>query len=446
MGRFCQTLILISICLGFPNTSLHAMHSEDDVFMIKEIIYSIDGNTKEKALRALSNLEAGMSFPSLEILEESVEDEHQKLVNARVFESVNTDIIQLYTEANIHNFMVIVSVVDAITITPIVYPKYNSNTGVRLGSKIYWNNFLGTMTNVYLGMGISIQPKDSENKWEIGGWDINPSISNIRLSKGIFLSVSMRQSYNEEDFEDILTPSKSYYYGYYLTSLNVGTSFALYKKLNYLVSLGASFRYNYSGNLGPNSKRPYEFAPSHGLRYGEVDWVENFRKGFTTGLSNSYGFGVTNNGKFQFSSSINASASYYLPFWKRFNLYTRMTAFYHWGVPKTPASLIRGVRDNVMSGYVGAVLNTSLAFQFWRFEKVWDAQIHPFFDLGIVYNNESFNSLRDYNYAIGFDLVLYIDVLPNLVATGSVGIDPKRFDKEDLLDSLEISITSSLFY
>jgi len=446
MRRFCLALIPVCICLGFSNTALHAEDSGETVFVIKEIVYSIDGSTKEKALRALSSLEAGMEFASLETLEESVEDERQKLVNARVFKSVNTDIIEISTSTDIRNLMVIVSVVDAISITPIFYPKYNSNTGVRLGSKTYWNNFLGTMTNVYLGMGINFRPKDSGNKWEISGWNIDLSISEIRLKKGIFLHVSMTQKYDEEEFNDTVDPDNSYHYGYYRTGLGTSTSFSLYEKLRYLVGMGASFRYGYSGNLGPNSRRPYEFTPSHGLSYGRVDWIENFRKGFSSGLFNSYGFGLTNRGDFQFSGSINASASYYLPFKKRFNLYTRLTSFYHWGSPKNPASMIRGVRDDAMSGYVGAVLNTSLAFQFWRFEKVWDAQIHPFFDVGIVYNNESFNAFRDYNYGMGFDLVLYLDVLPNLVATGSVGIDPKRFEKEDLLGSLEISITSSLFY
>ena len=425
---------------------MHAANNGEDIFVIKEIIYSIDGSTKEKALRTLSDLEVGMSFPSLETLEEAVENERQELVNARVFKSVSTDIIELSAKANIHDFMVIISVVDAISITPMFYPKYNSNTGVRLGSKVYWDNFLGTMTNVYLGMGINFRTKDSGDKWEIGGWNINPSISGIRLSRGILLSISISQSYEEEEFRDTVSPLKSYHYGYYFTGLNLGSSFELYKKLSYTVNLGTSFRYGYSGNLGPNFERPYEFSPSHGLSYGKVDWIENFRRGFAAGLSNGYGFGVTDKGEFQFSSNINASASYYLPFGKRFNLYTRLIAFYHWGLPKTPGSLIRGVRDNVMSGYVGAVLNTSLAFQFWRFEKVWDAQIHPYFDLGIVYNNESFSAFRDYNYGMGFDLVLYLDVLPNLVARGTVGIDPKRFDKENLFDSLEISITSSLFY
>jgi len=437
-------MILICAYLGISNTELHSV--DEDVFVISEIIYLIDGNTREKALRALSELEIGMSFPSLEALKKSLENERQELLNARVFKSVNAQAIELSRKENIHDFRIIISVVDAITITPIFFPKYDSNIGIRLASKIDWDNFLGTMTNAYLGMGINFRPKDSGNKWEISGWNINPSLSNIRLSKKMFFSASMQQSYEEKEFVDTVDSDKSYHYGYYLTGLSVKTSFKLYEKISYFASLGVSFRYGYSGNLGPNPKRPYELIPSNGLNYGRIDWFGNFRKGFSTTLSNSHGLGVADNGEFQYSGSVNATASYYLPFWKRFNLYTRLTAFYHWGLPKSPATLIRGVRDNTMSGYVGAVFNASLAFQFWRFEKVWDAQIHPFFDLGIVYNNENFDSFRDYNYSMGFDLVLFLDVLPSFVATGSVGIDPKRFDKENLLSSLEISITTSLFY
>jgi len=277
----------------------------------------------------------------------------------------------------------------------------------------------------------------------------NPSVTGIRLSHDIFLSAGFVQSYSEDDFVDTVTPANSYDYAYYSTGVNASTSFDLSKdrsEINrgYGVSLGLSFRYGYTGTLGPNFEQPYAISLSHGFSLGRTDWVENFRKGFRVGISNANRIGDSD-GIFLISS-IDTTASYYLPFWKRFNLYTRANAFYQWNEPRSLGSSLRGVRDNLVSGYTGAVLNTSLAFQFWRFENVWDAQIHPFIDIGIAYNNESFDAYRDFNVGIGADLVLYLDALPSLVAVGSIGFDPKRFDSNDIFSSMEITITSSLFY
>jgi len=443
-------LVLASAIFLFP---IQQTFSEEDTagsdFIVDSIRYEVDGTTKVKALSYYSDLEAGMSFPSLEELSSYVDNERQKLINRRYFDSVETSIIKLPGSDGKEHYEVLFQIVDAFTFIPVPYPKYDSNTGFRLGLKLYWDNFLGSMTDAYLGMRMDIRKNSETGKLEVGEWGINPSISGIKVNEILYMSAGLSQSFNEEDFIDTVVPSNSYDYSYYASSGSVSAGLRLNKKgarvyKSYSFGLSSEFRYDYKGDLGPLFEQPWTITPSHGFGIGRVDWINNFRKGFSAGISNAYRMGYNEN--FFLITDVTATAKYYFPFWKRFNLYTRAQTFYQWGEIRNIGSQIRGVKDNLVSGYTGLVLNTSLAFQFWRFEKVWDAQIHPFVDIAIVYNNEGFVSERDFNVGIGADLVLYLDALPSLVAVGSIGIDAMRLDMDNISDSLEISITSKLFY
>jgi hypothetical protein len=98
-----------------------------------------------------------------------------------------------------------------------------------------------------------------------------------------------------------------------------------------------------------------------------------------------------------------------------------------------------------MSGDYGFVLNTTLGIRFWRLEGIWDAQIHPFFDIGLSVPESGFKSERDIRYGGGFDLVLFLDALPSLVARATIGVDLGRYEWNEW-DKYEIIITSELYY
>lgn len=437
----------VSIILLFLACITHSAAADtgSKIIVVDEILYIVDGSTSEKALAKRSDLKPGMEFSIRLSLEVLAEREKQDLINRRVFESVEYTLTQLSADENTEHYRLEFIIVDAFSITPVPYPKYDTNTGLRFGLKLYWNNFLGTMTNGYLGTGFNIQYNGTNDKWEIGEWNVGVNFSGIYLTDHMALSAGVSQDFIEDDYDDTVDDSNDYDYSFYQTGLGIGTSYEIVDNLRYGFGIASTFRYGYEGNLGPNFEQPWALVPNQSLSYGQVDWEANFRRGFSTGISNSFRMG-TNEGFFLITD-IDISAQYYYPFWKRFNFYAQARGFYQWGeIRSNYGRGLRGVQDNIMSGFIGATLNMSLGFQFWRFENVWDAQIHPFFDMGIIYNNESFDAFRDFNYSFGADLVLYLDVLPSLVAVGSIGIDPKRFDKNNILGSLEITITSSLFY
>ena len=414
--------------------------SDDGFVTLEKITYNvIDGNTKERALRQKSYMEDGQVFESLEEMILALDREQQDLTNTRYFKSISYTVDEVSPDVYTASF----SIEDAFTVVPIIYPKYDSNTGFRLGMQIYWNNFFGTMTNAYLGMNMDIRPK-LDGGSEIGEWSISPSLSGIRLTDDITMSTGMSQRFVEEEFIDSVEPQNSYDYSFHQTSFSAGTRLELRRYLGYSLSVGMDFRYLYDGDLGPISEQPYAVTLSHGIGWGKVDWLENRRKGYSMSLSNPHRIGTGND--FFYITSVNYSATAYAPFWKRFYYYPRLYGFYQYGETSTFGSMLRGVADNIVSGVTGVVLNNSLAFQFWRFENVWDAQIHPFLDMGLAYNGTSFDADRDFNVGAGIDLVLYLDKIPNLVARGTVGFDVRRFSTDNITEHMEIIISSSLFY
>ena len=436
---------IISVSAFSQDNSTDKTGTAEPVAVISKINYLIDGTTKEKALRNRSDLYEGLSFSSYSDLEAAVKKEKQALINRRVFKNVEYSIesISFNKETNTQEYLVTFKIKDAFTIIPIPYPKYDSNIGFRLGLKLYWDNFLGTMTNAYLGTWIDF------NNNGVGEWGINPKFTGMKISDRVYMSVEFLQSHELEEYVDTINPSNSYNYDYYATSGAASFSFRLGDKLAYIYKsysfgLGASFKYKYKGNLGPNFEQPWAVTPFQSFGIGRTDWINNFRKGWRLSLYNPYRIGYNNN--VFFITSVNASVLYFVPFWKRFDFYSRAYTFYQWGEPRSFGEMIRGVKDTYVSGYAGVVLNASLAFQFWRFEKVWDAQIHPFFDFAVSYNKDKFIPERDINYGAGFDFALYLDALPSIVAVASIGVDIKRLDMDNLSDCIEVSVGSSLHY
>ncbi len=442
--KLVVSLLLFCFILTVPLGLVYGNTQSPKNHVVEKVEYRVDGPTKESALRALAKVRKGGEFASYEDLLGALDEYKQSLMNRRVFESVEYVLIPGSVVDETQYYTVVLTIVDAFPFYAIPYPKYDSNTGLRLGVKNYWNNFLGTLTNVYLGMALDIRKNSDTGKIETGEWYIHPQISGIRLPGRLSLSGYLDFSYTEKEFIDSVSPANSYDYSYYSAAIGSTLSMPVFPKASYSVGMGVGANFQYRGNLGPNFKQPYSVRMSHALSYGTLSWEENFRRGFSVSLSNSYRMG--SNEKFFFIPGLDVTAKYFLPFWKRFNFYARAHAFYQWKEPRNIASYIRGVRNNAMSGNSGFIFNASLAFQFWRFEKVWDAQIHPFVDVGVSYGNGPFDFRRDIKMGVGADFVLYLDILPSLVAVGSVGFDPRNFDKANIFDSLEITVSSSLFF
>lgn len=141
-------------------------------YQIKNVVYNIDGRTKEYSLEKALNIDYNRIFTSEKELQNYVAEIKQRLTDQRVLEtgtviyevtgaynsSDNTEIPQNteetdgtgvtedVQETSILPVTLHITAKDTWNIIPIPYPRYDSNTGVTLKIKVKDYNFLGSMS------------------------------------------------------------------------------------------------------------------------------------------------------------------------------------------------------------------------------------------------------------------------------------------------------------
>ena len=232
------------------------------------------------ALRAIIDIKENDLFSSGEELLNAAERERQDLVNYRVFKYVTMSLDVIAEDENTVEWGITYSVKDAFTFFPIIYPKFDSNTGFRLGLKGYYDNAFSTMSSLYLGLGINIGQNKTTGDWSVGAWNINPQWKKIRLGS-LLVTVSLLQSYEEKQF-DSGESSTEYHYGYYRSEIAVGSSIEIPETLlTYDFSISFDLKYAYKNFLSTLNYREERmgFGWDHSFLLGSIDWRNNFRYG-----------------------------------------------------------------------------------------------------------------------------------------------------------------------
>ncbi len=436
----CVILTLGSLAC-FGETALKA-------HLVKEVRINVEGSTKVSALRAAIKVKENDRFASGEKFLQAVERERQNLVNKRVFRYVNLRMELLETESDTLLWRLVFDLEDLWTLYPIIYPKFDSNTGFRVGVKTYYDNAFGTMTDIFLGLGINFGMNKTTEQWEVGEWSLNPKWNNIRVGP-LLLSLGFLQAYEYEQF-DSGSEETEFHFGYYVSEVSIGTSIRIYKSLlkyDFGISLGMKYGYENFLTTANYIEEPFNFGWKHAFTLGNIDWKGNFRYGQQLMLQ--HGISPVLNSQtdeYFVTNTLSLSGGFYRPFAGIFNFYGLASAFVSFNKQTSDiATHLRGVGDYSMNGDWGFYFNTSIGIRFWRLKKVWDAQVHPFFDIGMASPYEGADINRDLRYGAGLDFVLFLDAVPNLVARGMIGVDLSRYEWNDL-DKYEITITSTLHY
>lgn len=313
--------------------------------------------------------------------------------------------------------------------------------------KIYYNNFIGTLTNFYAGMNIDIRP-DGKG-WEIPQWSINPEISNISLF-GQDFALDIMQKYQESSKYNDEADEYLEKYNYYSTSVALTTTLRFPRHFYYSFAPKLAFYYGYEDQLPNNGSNIVEediqFSFSHSTGWGDIDWIGNFRRGFGFSLSNSLAYVTEDQLEGSVKSSITGTVKAFYP-WKIFNPSFRLKGFYSFNDELSGlGGSMRGIRDDSLYGIYGGFLNTSVNISVIRWKGVGEALCQPFFDVGLVKKEGiDFDLEQDMKYSSGADFILYLDKLKSLVARGSIGIDLTNPDWSDGR-KYEITIESRLLY
>jgi hypothetical protein len=415
-----------------------------ETHVVASLSFHITGMTRESALRTFLSinppLREGVEFPTAAELTAFLERKRQDLVNDRVFKSVELVDEVIGSEGGTVRHAVTITVVDAFSLFPLPYPSYDSNSGFELGVETHYDNGLGTMTNWYLDMYLVL--RDYDDEFGVGKWTIHPRISNLVIA-GLPFTLDCRFDH----LENIVTEQDVTVADWtcYKASADLSTTFNLANDWYIKPEIDAAGSFGFVDRLGNGNFNRDTLALSivGSAGYGRVNWVGNFRQGFDANVGASVNV-LDRNDAFGVTGSVSATSSWYAP-WAILDYYGRVHAQY--AINDEPTGLgswLRGVADNSMSGVFGVFTNQTLAVDVVHWKGVFDLQLHPFIDAGLVMpGDEAFDLATDARVGAGVDVALFIDVISNFLIRATIGFE---LTSASPLDNMEIILNTGLTY
>ena len=128
-------------------------------FILRDYDFDISGKTQKWVVKELIIPSGEEKFSSRDELVTALDGKKQTLLNKRLFKSVD----YTYTEevsGDVIYVDVLYKIVDARSILILPYPKYDTNTGARLGLRVYNSNTLGTFASLTGVIHGTFQPWD----------------------------------------------------------------------------------------------------------------------------------------------------------------------------------------------------------------------------------------------------------------------------------------------
>jgi hypothetical protein len=440
-------------------------------YRIENVDYDIKGRTREYPLSIAVKIDKARVFPDTLSLKTYVDDIQLQISNQRVLESANIDTIfgTAYADGIVPVFLT-VHTVDTWNVIAVPYPKYDSNTGLQFKIKLKDYDFLGSMQT--LTTDVVYQIDSDDNQSHLGGnisfsipfeaykypfvWDIAGSVDvpfgeapEVILSTGLDCvvmpfdfgdwHVGITQGYNlfvRDDDEKIYTGDEHYATETVYTNLPV----ILYRferigKLYWTPSLSVSANLAYDGIQNDDLMGP-DIVLGHSISLGRIDWIENFRNGFNTSISNSYTYDSHAGEKIV--ASVSAAGQGYVSFFDRIGLTSQFTSFYYFNdKDKKTGKYLRGIVDDRFSTDTAFILNVDIPVRIIRthFEQwtnmhwtrlfEFELQAAPFVDMALTHDQKTgrYFALEDGWCSGGLELLVFPDRMRSIYGRVSVGYD-----------------------
>jgi outer membrane protein assembly factor BamA len=304
---------------------ISAQEEIEEVFIIREIEFDIDGRTRPFALLINGEFREGERIKGRQNLDRYLERKRQILINMQVLEEVW---IEYFTgeseEDGALPVSLLIHVKDSKNTVFIPYPKYDSNDGFSITLKARDYNFFGTMSPLKADLGYN--QKDGENTVNFSfesavpfqaaslNWTLvfdhflsytfeKPlyyqnvtglslalpwHITAFRVGFNQYLTVNEE---NSDETREIYGLDERYHGPYGSTELfaawqiPLGLEVGDYGKLAY--TPGVSGRVNYPYGTMDEPRKPVSTL-SHSLGFGMINWMGNYRKGLSASIGNSF--------------------------------------------------------------------------------------------------------------------------------------------------------------
>ncbi|MDR2021469.1 MAG: hypothetical protein LBQ14_11970 [Treponema sp.] len=447
-------------------------------YYIRTIDFNVIGHTRHFALFYVGEFKKGERITGRTNLEKYIAEKTRILHNQRVLEEVNISYTAGEEDAGGVPVDILVNVKDTWNFIAIPWFEYDSNSGMEITVKARHYNFLGTMSPLRVDVGYKKDDDedsgdffveiDSDIPFTAFGYKWNFNFDNYfaygekiqyENTTGIAMDLPVERttltfgfeqkfSVNEENedkykaeygeyFEDIWYTSSGLYTQW---KIPLGLKIPHFGELTYTPKITEAVNYRPLGNIGYLRTGP-ETIFKHTLGFGEVNWVENYRKGLDVSLVNTNTF---NNYKIKIDNEIEFTATGHLLLAKRFGFSGRFQYRQWFSGPNEDdiyddaGDVLRGINNNSFSAKYMFSLNLDFPILIKRFDaakslysrhmRVFSFDLHasPFIDMAVVDNSEPMdedNSYKNFLITGGLELILFPHFMRSIYLRVSAGFN-----------------------
>jgi len=446
-----MAIILIFICASVVFAADAAQNAS--TYIIRDVEYTIDGNTRKSVLVHYLEINSGESFATEEALDAYITDKLQLIKNQRTLsEGTITPSLEPADDGSGRIFVDLsVQVSDTWNYIVLPYAKYDSNEGLLLSLRGRNYNFLGGMEELSVDLDYT-RTRLEENEYALNSsfaipfylwgyewtFDFSEDLAIIpdeptNFETDLELSVdlptdwltwqaSISQEYylNEDGEED---PDGWYMKtrGRFGSSIPLGFELPGFNEVTYSPALITSIAYK-PGDTLSEDRRGYSLGAEHEIASGRIDWMGNFRNGAEISLSQDARWNFSRDRWF---SDLDAEFQGHKSF-GFMGFSSRFIGFYRYGGEVDDAGdEIRGILDRRIVGDAGFYANFDFPVKMWIWflDKWFEGHISPFFDYALVSPKGEGLDFSDAWYGVGVEGFAFAKFARSIYLRMSLGLD-----------------------
>jgi len=474
------------------------------IFFINSFNYNVIGRTLPFMLNTKTELKKGEEIKGYNKLIDFIDDKKQLLINERVLKD-NVRIEYTLGEPNEDGKIPVdleIYTEDTWNIIALPYPKYDSNSGFELTIKARDYNFLGTMNALRFDFGYKYDQKGRSYynlmldtgipvslfglKWHIDfdndftyrpdrefeyyyknstGLSVDIPIDLTTLTLSFHEHFILNDELSEKDKRTYMIDFQE---GYYLSSkpeiswkiptpLEIGS----YGFLTYTPSVSVVINHELSAWELVENRDGATYTFAHTLGFGRVNWIGNFKKGYSASVSNSFNrfFSFQREDWDPFHNDVSVSAAGYFIFTDFLGLTSRVIYRHYFNTySETAGDVIRGILDDEIDAEYIISLNIDIPVRALKIRpsewfpnnkvaRIFDFDMHlvPVFDIAFYqsYLKEKTHGKENILLGGGIEIVIFPQRWRSLFLRVSAGWD---FSNIDLRTPMELFIGMNLFY
>ena len=429
-----RKFFIFTLFVFFPVLFLHALETEDTkrekpdpVYVIREIEFDVTGSSRPFALISSGSFIEGEIIRGKDNLDKYLAHKKQLLMNQQVLEEVTIEYFTGESESDgAIPVRLLVHVRDTWNLIVLPYPKYDSNEGFSITLKARDYNFLGTMSALRADLGYKNNNGEQSVNFSLDSgipfyaaglhWILNfdnffdytfneplyyQNVTGLSLLlpwRNTIFTVGFNQylTINEENsIEDIdVFDLDKRYYGVYASTelfvswkLPLGIEVGDFGEIEYKPGLSGRINYPYNSMDDP---RKLLTTFNHSIGFGRIDWIGNYRKGFSASIGNFYDW-YFHRSDAPLRIGLNAEATLHWTFSKYLGVSSKLNyrQWWHWSdklggnIPYYGAGdMTRGLINDDIRAYQILTFSLDLPIRilrFWPSEWTNNQKFH-FFD------------------------------------------------------------------